>query len=170
MKKLLRLDTASCQDQMAADQAQAPFCGFGRLRAQKWLTFQASRPKQDVLRQHHCIQTHSQGGSQLTLARRTLGQLHTDVEPDNAAELCGPATWITQSSTPRACSDCMTPYLKARRVATPLMASPMEVYTGDREMESRRLTSLTLACIIKKDVNPDVHPVTCILISSACLK
>ena len=35
----------------------------------------------------------------------------------------------------------------ARIVASPARASPMDEYTGEREMESRRLTSRTDACL-----------------------
>ena len=37
-------------------------------------------------------------------------------------------------------------YLYALMVGKPLIASPIEEYTGEREMESSLFTSLTLAC------------------------
>ena len=70
----------------------------------------------------------------------------------------------------KSCSKCVEPYLKARRVATPLMASPMEVYTGDREIESRRLTSLTLACNISRRVSLAVLAVASVPGLLNCLK
>ena len=42
----------------------------------------------------------------------------------------------------------------ARMVGSPASASPMEEYTGDREIESRRLTSLTDACAKFRHVMP----------------
>lgn len=56
---------------------------------------------------------------------------------DMTAELStSPALWPV-----RRCSA-----LKALMVGRPFRASPMDVYTGEREMESILLTSLTLAC------------------------
>ena len=42
----------------------------------------------------------------------------------------------------------------ARMVGSPASASPMEEYTGDREIESRRLTSLTDACAQSRHITP----------------
>ena len=43
-------------------------------------------------------------------------------------------------------SDSRQSHIKHRMVGSPARASPIEEYTGEREMESRRLTSRTLAC------------------------
>ena len=57
-------------------------------------------------------------------------------------------------------------YLYALMVGRPLMTSPMDEYTGEREMESSLFTSRTLACIQEENSRTALTALALVLYST----